>query len=142
MLDQAIVKHGKPKPILNDRGSQFYATESEKKSKGASQFERHLENLGIQHILSRVAHPQTNSKLERIHGELQRKLCLFKDVAGPPGSACPINPPRIEKDPIARFMQWYNHDRSHMSLDTTIEETPAMAFKRKMPLPETEPTDE
>ena len=92
--------------------------------------------------LCRVAHLQTNGKLERIHDELQRKLSLFEDVARPPGSACPINPPRIEKDPIARFMKWYNYDRPHMSLDTTIEETPAMAFKRKMPPPGTEPADE
>ena len=142
VLDQAIAGHGKPRSILSDRGSQFYATESEKKSKGVSGFERHLENLGIRHILARVAHPQTNGKLERIHGELQRKPSLFEDVAGPLGSACPINPPRIEKDPIARLMKWYNYDRPHMSLDATIEETPAMAFKRKMPPTGTEPTDE
>ena len=142
VLDQAIAVHGKPRFILSDRGSQFYATESEKKSKGVSGFERHLENLGIRHILARVAHPQTNGKLERIHGELQRKPSLFEDVAGPLGSACPINPPRIEKDPIVRFVKWYHHDRPHMSLDTTIEETPTMAFKRKMPPAETEPTDE
>ncbi len=32
----------------------------------ASEFERHLENLGMRHILARVGHPQTNGKLERI----------------------------------------------------------------------------
>ena len=141
-LDQAIAKHGKPGFILSDRGSQFYATESEKKSRRVSGFERHLENPGIRHILARVAHLQTNGKMERIHGELQRKMCLFEDVAGPSGSACLINPPRIEKDPIARFMKWYNYNRPHMSLYATIEETPAMSFKRKMPPAETEHTDE
>ena len=29
--------------MLSDRGSRFYATESEKKSKGFSEFEKHLE---------------------------------------------------------------------------------------------------
>ena len=29
-------------------------------------------------------------------------------------------------------MKWYNDERPHMSLDTDIEETPAMAFGRKM----------
>ena len=56
MLDRAIAQYGKPKSILSDHGSQFYVTESEKKSKGASEFEKHLD-LGIQHILARVAHP-------------------------------------------------------------------------------------
>ena len=142
VLDRAMSQYGKPRSILTDRGSTFYATESEKKSKGVSKFEKHLENMGIQHILARVAHPQTNGKLERIHGEIQRKLSLFCDVAGPPGSACPINPPVIEQDPLVRFMKWYNHDRPHMSLDTDIEETPAMAFERKMPPPGSDVTDE
>ena len=107
-----------------------------------SGLERHLENLGIRHILARVAHPQANGNLVLIHGELQRKPSLFEDVAGPLASACPINPPRIGKDPVARFMKWYNHDQPHVSPDTTIEKTPAMAFKRKMPPTGTEPADE
>ena len=39
-------------------------------------------------------------------------------------------------------MKWYNHDRPHMSLDTDIEETPAMAFERKMPPAGSDATDE
>ena len=142
VLDKAISEYGKPRSILSDRGSQFYATESEKKSKGVSEFEKHLEELGIRHILARVAHPQTNGKLERVHGEIQRKLPLFYDVAGPPGSACPINPSVIESDPMVRFMKWYNYERPHMSLDTDIEETPAMAFERKMLPPGSDVSDE
>ena len=38
-----------------------------------------------------------------------------------------------------RFMKRYNCGRPHMPPDTTIEEIPAAAFKRKMPPPETEP---
>ena len=142
VLDRAIAQYGKPKSILTDRGPQFYATESEKKSKGSSEFEKHLEELGIRHILARVAHPQTNGKLERVYGEIQRKLPLFFDVAGPPGSACPVNPPAIEADPLTRFMKWYNYDRPHMSLDTDIEETPAMAFERKKPPAGSDAADE
>ena len=33
VLDQAITKHGKPKSILSDRGSQFYTTGSEKRTR-------------------------------------------------------------------------------------------------------------
>lgn len=85
------------------------------------------------------AHLQTNGRLVRIHGKLQRRPGLFGDVAGPPGSACRISPPRIERYPITGFMKRYNCGRPHMPPDTTIEETPAAAFKRKMPPPETEP---
>ena len=36
----------------------------------------------------------------------------------------------------------YHYERSHMSLDTDIEEIPAMAFERKMPSPGSDVTDE
>jgi putative transposase len=65
VLKQAISKHGCPREILTDRGSQFYANEGERKEKGISQFEAYLASLGIKHILARVNHPQTNGKLER-----------------------------------------------------------------------------
>ena len=81
MLEQAIRDHGKPAAILTDRGSQFYATESEAKKKGVSKFEERLVELDIRHILTRVRHPQTNGKLERLHGELQRKLHHFENAS-------------------------------------------------------------
>ena len=56
VLNRAIVECGKPKSTLTDRGSHF-ATKSKKKVKGISEFEKHLENLGIRRILARVAHP-------------------------------------------------------------------------------------
>ena len=139
--DGAMSAYGKPASILSDRGFQFYATESEKKAKGVSMFERRLNDLGIRHILARVAHPQTNGKLERARGELQRKLHPFHDVAGPPG-VCPVNPPRIETDPMARFVKWHNCERPHMSLDADVGETPEMAFERKTPPPGSDITDE
>ena len=73
VLDEAIKNHGKPASIMTDRGSQFYANASEAKKKGASVFEKRLVELGIRQILAGVRHPQTNGKLERLHGEIQRK---------------------------------------------------------------------
>jgi putative transposase len=58
VLKQAIDKHGRPHEILTDRGSQFYANESERREKGISQFEAYLAEQGIKHILCRVNHPQ------------------------------------------------------------------------------------
>ncbi len=77
---------------------QFYANQSEYKRKGASlQFEQELVKLGIKHIMARVNHPQTNGKLQRFHGEIQRKQKWF--------------------DTIDESVHWYNHIKPHMSLD-------------------------
>ena len=70
----AIKEHGKPAAILSDRGAQFYANTSEKKKKAISKFEKKLAGLEIKHIVARPRHPQTNGKIERLFGELERKL--------------------------------------------------------------------
>ena len=113
VLKEAIAKHGRPASILTDHGSQFYANQAEYKRKGASRFEQELVRLGIKHIMARVNHPQTNGKLERFHGEIQRKQKWFGT--------------------IDELVHWYNHTKPHMSLDWDNLETPAKAFVRKMP---------
>ena len=45
---------------------------------------------GIKQILAGVRHIRTDGKLERVHGEMQRKLHTFKDVAGSPGTGFPM----------------------------------------------------
>ena len=142
VLRAAMEAHGKPASILTDRGSQFYANEGQYKKKGASEFERELVSLGIRQILARVRHPQTNGKLEGVHGELQRKLHLFEEESADrtvrsAGSETdrvggPFNT-KPKTDPVERFVEWFNHDRPHMSLDLDNLETPAQAFTRKMP---------
>ena len=140
VLEQAIEDHGKPASILTDRSSQFYATESEAKKKGVSGFEKRLVQLDIHHILARVRHPQTNGKLERLHGEIERYLHEFEEESadrttrGP--HDCHVGGPFHTSpmmDAIDRFMDWYNHDRAHRSLYWENQETPAQAFSRKMP---------
>ncbi len=113
VLQEAIAKHGRPASILTDHGSQFYASQSECKRKGASQFEQELAKLEIKHIMARVNRPQTNGKLERFHGEIQRKQRRFGT--------------------IDELVRWYNHIKPHMSLDWDNLETPAKAYARKMP---------
>ena len=139
--EEAMSKHGKPASMLSDRGTRFYAAESEKKAKGVSRFEKPPNDLGILHVPAGVAHSRTNGKLERARGETRRKLRLFRDVAGRPG-VCPVNQPHIEADPTARFVRWRSYERPHMSLNTDVEETPAMAFKRKTFPPGSDVTDE
>ena len=113
VLEKAMAEHGRPASIMTDHGSQFYANESEARKRGRTEFERRLAELGIRHILAGVGHPQTNGKLERFHGEIQRKIKWFSG--------------------IDEFVQWYNRDRPHDSLDQSTLETPARAFARKMP---------
>ena len=85
-------------------------------------FEKRLAELGIKQILAGLRHPQTNGKLERLHGEIQRKLPEFEAIM------------MRKSDPVDLFMEWYNHRRPHMSLGVDGEnETPAHAFIRKMP---------
>ena len=93
--------------------SQFYANQAEYKRKGASRFEQELVRLEIKHTMARVNHPQTNGKLERFHGEIQRKQKWF--------------------DTLDELVHWYNYTKPHMSLDWDNLETPAKAFVRKMP---------
>ena len=113
VLHKAIKEFGKPASIMTDHGSQFYSNESKSCQKGPSQYEQELVRLGIQQIMSGVRHPQTNGKTERFHGELQYRLHRFKGV-----------------DELVR---WYNYEKPHRSLNWDNLETPARAFKRKMP---------
>ena len=144
VLRRTIKDHDRPASVLTDHGTQFYANSGEYKRKGASAFETELASLAIKHILARVGRPQTNGKLERFHGELRRKLHLFKEESSDrtvrrTGSdtghiGAPLNT-SPKKDAITRFIEWYNYTRPHMSLDLDNLETPAQAFARKMPPP-------
>jgi putative transposase len=118
VLKQAITKHGPPREILTDRGSQFYANEGERREKGISQFEAYLAEQGIKHILCRVNHPQSNGKLERFYGVYEQKQHQFKS--------------------IDEYVQWHNEVKPHLSLNIEALETPIQAFHRKLPLEKTE----
>jgi len=113
VLKQATSKYGPPREILTDHGSQFYANEGERKEKGISQFEAHLAEKGIKHILCRINHPQTNGKLERFYGVSDQKQHQFKS--------------------IDEYVQWHNEIKPHMSLNFEALETPIQAFHRKQP---------
>ena len=118
VLKQAIEKHGRPREVLTDRGSQFYANEGERREKGISQFEAYLAEQGIKHILCRVNHPQTNGKLERFYGVYEQKQHQFKSVD--------------------EYVHWHNEIKPHLSLNIESLETPIQAFQRKQPLEKTE----
>lgn len=113
VLKEAMGRHGRPASILTDRGTQFYANESEEREKGATVFEEYLIENEIRQILARVLHPMTNGKVERFFRTVKEKLPEFEGVE--------------------ELVRWYNEKRPHMSLNMDVIETPHQAFTRKMP---------
>lgn len=116
VLEDALARYGCPREVLTDRGAQFYASEGERKEKGASRFETFLAEKGIKHILCRVSHLQTNGKLERFYGVYDQKKHQFTS--------------------IDEYVEWHNTIKPHLSLDFENLETPIQAFHRKLFLEE------
>ena len=73
VLEQAIKTTARLSFIMTYHGFQFHANEREA-SKKTSWFGKILANPGIRQILADVNRLQTNGKVERLHGEMQRKL--------------------------------------------------------------------
>ena len=113
VLKEAIVRYGKPKSILSDRGVQFYAVEADAREKGLTEFEVFLTRNQIRYILGRVSHPQTNGKVEKLFDEIGRKIKFFNSI-----NEC---------------THWYNAIKPHGALDL---KTPIEAYYQKMPQPD------
>lgn len=114
VLKRAIALHGRPASILNDRGSTFYAVESEARKKGLTEFELFLASNHIEQILSGVRHPETNGKLEKLWDTLETGLA--RGISS-----------------MDDCVYWYNCERPHGALDLERAETPIEAYYRKLP---------
>lgn len=104
--------------VLTDRGAPFFVSPKEASPiiagrQGEGVFQRFLKEQGIDHVVARVNHPQTNGKLERLWREYDRHRWRYAT--------------------LAEFIDVYNH-AIHGSLWDM--ECPAEAFQRKLP-PET-----
>ena len=94
---------GLPAHVMSDNGSCFTGRFN---GGGEVDFERLLRALGIRHICSSPAHPQTCGKLERFHLTLKRWL-----------SGRPLARTSAElQDQLDEFLRIYNLDRPHRSL--------------------------
>lgn len=112
VLKKAIEKHGAPKQLLSDNGTQFRFNEAyDKDPETKNKFQKYLESIGVHQIFTRVHRPQANGKVERLFHTLKRHLKHF-------GS-------------IEKSIEYYNFKRPHMSLRFEELETPAQAFIRK-----------
>lgn len=113
-LRHAVSRFGVPATILSDNGSCFVGRGGRKKPTGSwtpTLFENELLHLDIGLINSRPYHPQTNGKLERFHRSLEDEIWNYSSLAD--------------------YIEYYNTDRLHFSLDIDNFETPMMAFHNK-----------
>ena len=104
---ELALKHGQIKQCICDHGSQFVSNLG-----GDSRFVAYLASKGIQQILCRIKHPQSNGKIEKWFGCYDRHRKAFKNIDD--------------------FFHWYNDIKPHRSLKFDILETPSEAFIRKL----------
>jgi len=104
---EVFKRHGLPEAILCDHGTPWYGTHSEH---GLTTFAVWLLTQDIRIYHGRVRHPQTQGKIERLHGTIARHL--------------------RHKGQPEHFHQWqgrldafrheYNHVRPHKALDLDV----------------------
>ena len=97
LLKEGISSYGKPKCIMTDHGSAYYANKA-KPDEQNTQFRIVLDALGIKHYVARVNRPQTNGKVERFFLTYKTEYAT--------GSFANISD----------FIRHYNEARPHMSL--------------------------
>jgi transposase InsO family protein len=98
-----VERFGTPAHVMSDNGTCFTGRFF---GGGEVAFERDLRNLGVRHLLSSPAHPQTCGKLERWHQTLKRWL-----------RAQPLARTHADlQRQLDEFVAFYNHDRPHRAL--------------------------
>lgn len=97
LLKTGIAEYGKPKAVMTDHGSQYYANH-QNADQNNTEFRKYLNIIGIKHSLARVNRPQTNGKVERFFLTYKTEYIeeTYKDIND--------------------FIKHYNEVRLHMSL--------------------------
>lgn len=106
------LKYGIFKQLMTDHGVQFVSNKRENCKTGDSEFTELIKSYGVQHIKSRVKHPQSNGKAERAVGTIKRLWVAL-------GS-------------LKKAVEHYNYKRPHRSLTNGKLRTPYQAFLEKM----------
>ena len=107
LLDKAVKRHGTPKQILTDQGTQFKPARGE-----VSAFDIHCNELGIEHITASVRRPTTCGKIEAFHKAYELESHLFKEHWS--------------------FIRYYNYTRPHEGINYL---TPAEIYLKDQVLP-------
>ena len=100
--------YGTPREILTDNGTQFVSARN--REQAHHKFGEFLVHHNIKHIPTRIKHPQTNGKIERFFGEVERRSAKFGSVD--------------------KIVHWHNVIKPHMSLDF---DEPYNAFWYRLP---------
>ncbi|MFQ5887386.1 MAG: DDE-type integrase/transposase/recombinase [Candidatus Hydrothermarchaeales archaeon] len=100
LFKSSIDRHGKPREVLSDHGTQFYASQGQK-----SRFTRFCEDNEIRHILGGIGKPTTLGKVERFNRTFKELYPRFND--------------------LEQFVQYYNFKKPHRGLDYA---TPASIY--------------
>jgi transposase InsO family protein len=96
-IQRALEKYPGYKPrIISDNGPQFISKD----------FAEYIKFVGLQHIRTSVAYPQSNGKIERYHRTIHQE-CLMKTSL--------VNLDDARKQ-IASYINYYNTKRLHSSL--------------------------
>lgn len=96
-IQRALEKYPGYKPrIISDNGSQYISKD----------FAEYIKLVGLQHVRTSVAYPQSNGKIERYHRTIKEE-CLMKT------SLINLNDARKQ---IASYVDYYNTKRLHSSL--------------------------
>ena len=109
-FDSSVAAWGQPAHLLSDHGSVFWASPYDAVVRGPPRFTVHLEELGVDHILSMVGRPEGNGKVERVFQTLERICGRF--------------------DSLEITTQWYNEFWPHSSLGGRA---PLQGFHWKLP---------
>ena len=75
VLNQGFREYGTPREILTDNGTQFVSARD--REHAHHKFGDFLVLHNIRHIPTRIKHPQTNGKIERFFGEVERRITKF-----------------------------------------------------------------
>jgi len=110
-LVAAFCEHGVPEAMLMDHGTPWWSVQS---AGGMTKLSLWLMRQGIRLHWSRVRHPQTQGKVERFHGELQRALARRRVLV-----------PDVQLW-LDQFRWEHNHVRPHEALDM---QTPASRWR-------------
>jgi len=97
-FEKTVNRYGRPEAVMTDRGGAFHVWN------GLSQFERQLEEYGIDHYLAKE--PQVNGKAEALMATVQKELISqveFTDLAD-------------AQRQIRRWIRFYNYQRTHHGL--------------------------
>lgn len=97
LLYSGIAGYGKPKAVMTDHGSQYYANHPDADQENTL-FRSTLDILGIKHSLARINRPQTNGKVERFFRTYKEEYATGTFSS------------------LGDYIKHYNEVRLHMSL--------------------------